>query len=335
MNFIRFTNTGDYQTKGDKTLEGNVLYIAAPWTALKCKLGRLLCHLHLSKTSNTLFGLPFRSLWNRKYLASPFPPDEKVTFIFNAHFYWIDDVGGLDYIRKHYKNSKIVLSLSDTYKFFSQNYRRFPSPEKLKERFDAVVTYNTKDAEKYHFIHQPVLARDFSKDYVNVPVDETIPLSDVLFVGRSKDRLQELHELYRRCTACGLKCDFHIVGVEEADRLQGSDIEYDRFLPYEEILRRVKRTNCVLNYVYGTNGGATMRDYEAIGNNKFLLTNNPSILNTILYSPDQVFFLDELEEKADMIKAGRQAENRFAGLESEETLFTWLEGLLEGKAKGE
>lgn len=325
MNFVNFTGTakGHFPTPNYGII-GNVLYVAAPWTAQKNAVLRWICHRHLSQKANKLFWLPFRSIWSSTYLKSPFPADEPLCFLITSHYYWIENLGGLDYIRKHFKNSKIVMTFPDKYELYKTRCKDFPSPEALKKSYDMVITYNTLDAEKYGFTKTPVFARDFSEEYANVPVDTSIPESDVMFVGQSKGRLDAIHDIYRRCKEAGLRCDFHIVGVEPKDMLDVSDIEYNRYMVYEEVVRRVKRTNCVLNYVYEGNGGATMRDYEAVGNNKLLLTNNLTIKDTLLYDREQVLWIDEIEARADEIRRGKITPNRFAGVESQDDLFLWL-----------
>lgn len=329
MKFISFSSNSCANEK--VVVFENVKDYFAPWYIENNKLIRLLCQIHLSQRTNKLINLPFKKLWNKRLFGNHFCNDEVVCFVVNAHFYWLEYMGAYDFIRKEYPNSFFILHFPDTYNYFITHCKNFPSVEHLKKTYDMVISYNTSDVEKYNLIQKPIFIKNFSKDYKNIELDLSIPESDVLFVGQDKGRLNALHEIYEKCTSYGLKCDFHIVGVEGKYQLKESNIEYNHFMSYEEILKRVKRTKCVLNYIYDGNGGVTMRDYEAIGNNKFLLTNNASIKNTELYDSEQIIWIEDLEINAERIKKGKQTPNKFKNVKNDETFYTWLEKKLKGK----
>jgi hypothetical protein len=83
------------------------------------------------------------------------------------------------------------------------------------------------------------------------------------------------------CHEPGLICDFTIIGVPREKRLKESQINYDQYLPYETVIQKIKKTNCILNISQEGANGLTLRDLEAIGNKKFLMTNDQSIRQSL------------------------------------------------------
>ena len=301
---------------------GKVFSVAEPWFIIKNKIIRLICHAHLSSNINSKFALPFRSIWNKLLFKNI--KDDDVCIIWNSHFYQLDNAGCIKYLRKRYKNCKIVFQFSDKYDFFRENYRNFPEPDELKEKYDLVITYNINDVLKYGFVWQ----RPCIGDYSNIENDETIPQSDLFFVGKNKGRLSKILYIYEFCRSNGLKCDFHVTDVAENEQKYKDNIKYNKPISYDEVLKRVKRTKCILNLVQDGGEGITMRDYEALGNNKYLLTDNKFITEVDFYDANQIILLEEFEKRIFEIKNNFLKENNFSNKYNRENYFQWLENLL-------
>ncbi len=309
MNYLHFI--GELAIQLEKSdpiyLEGGkIIRVSTPWRLIKNKVLRFLCHFHLSSNINSKFPLPFRRIWNRKLFKNRFKDNiEPVCIIFGSHFYEMMNTGAIKYIKRHYPNSYIILSFSDKYEYFKKHYKSFPKPETLKQVFDVVCTYNECDAQQFGFY----LQRASMKDYSFVVEDESIPCSDLFFVGQDKGRLDILHELYRKCTDAKLVCDFYISGVADEKKKYPNEIKYNQIIDYREALKRAKRSKCIVNIVQEGANGITMRDYEAFGFNKFLLTNNDYIKGTDFYSREQVIMLDEIEQRFNEIRNGYHGVN--------------------------
>lgn len=285
-----------------------IIRVSTPWKLVNNKFLQFLCHFHLSSNINSKCPLPFRKIWNKRIFKNRFiVDDEPVCVIFGSHFYEMMNTGAIEYIKKNYPNSSVVLMFSDKYDYFRKNYKRFPTVEELKKRFDLVCTYNVGDAEKYGFY----LYRQALKDYSFVENDETIPRSDLFFVGKNKGRIDLLHSIYENCTKAGLYCDFYITDVDDDNIKYPNKIKYNQYIDYNEVLKHSKRTNCILNIIQENGDGVTMRDYEALGLNKLLLTNSEYIKKTEFYNRDQIIMLDELENRFNDIKKGCLIKNNY------------------------
>ena len=303
MNFLIIANKFKMKTEDSDPvfqLNETVLLTSSPWQLIKNPLLRLLCHLHLSTQLNRVVSIPFKSFWFRFIFKCWFKNNDQVCVMINAHNIALLNSQTISFLRKKYVKCKVVLSFSDKFEFFTRKYKSFPSIEWMKNSFDVIFTYNEEDIRSFGFCRSPILVRSFSE----VEDDESIPRSDVFFVGRAKDRLFKIHDIYKRCITAGLTCDFYITDVPAEDMFYSGSITYNHFMNYSEVLKHVKRSNCVLNVVQDGGQGITRRDCEAFGMGKLLLTDNSFIKETELYKKEQVIFLEELENRIDEIKNG-------------------------------
>lgn len=297
--------------------------IPNPWSAIHNCFLRLLCHIHLSPRINSMIQLPFKSIWWKKiFFANIIPKNESVIIIINAHFYSLLNKSIVKHLKKHFKQVYFVFEFSDKYSSFSEHYKKFPSVTSVLQTYDLVITYNYTDSLKNGF----VLSRPCFEGFSPLPIDDSIPPSDVFFVGKNKNRLNLIHSIFTKCTEEGLKCDFYVIDVNKEEMISG--ITYNSFLPYEEVLKHVQKTKCVLNLSQIGGEGMTMRDYEALSNNKLLLTNNSFIKKTPFYNEDQVLFVDELDSKIDMIKTGFIGNRNYCDEYSLSKWYEWLESTI-------
>jgi hypothetical protein len=119
----------------------------------------------------------------------------------------------------------------------------------------------------------------------------------VFFVGRGKDRLDTIHEIYKNLTERNYKCDFYVNNVDKERQLQGTDIHYNCWLNYKQVLQHVADTKCVLEILQGEQHGFTMRTCEAITYKKRLITNNKSLKEQPFYNPR---FMQIIEKAGDI-----------------------------------
>lgn len=207
--------------------------------------------------------------------------ESPICFVFSAKYYPLIVGGYTRYLRKKYNDCKIVVVLRDTILHQDKTFPDF-SFQSLKDNCDLILTANRYDAEQYGMVK-------FDSFCSNVHVDDApdYPLSDVMFVGLAKDRLDTLHRAYRRFTEAGLKCDFYITGVPAEKRLTNTDIEYaDRPMSYREMLYRTKNSRCLLEVTQGGSDGYTSRFFEALCYNKLLITDNKRVSETKFYNPE-------------------------------------------------
>ncbi len=246
--------------------------------------------VHTSRKTNKLFHLPFRKVWAKevitKNVAKKINPKEKVCFIYQGGQSYLD-INVFSYLKKRYPKSIFIYNYNDLVELNERLYPGFL--ERCRKIFDLIITYNREDAEKHGIISSPPLLLDYSQ----IKSKPNQKKSDIFYVGRAKDRLNELIRLFERCQANGLTCDFNIVGVEPGRQLYTDKISYNKVIPYEEMLQRVRNTKCVLNLIQNGAKGITLRDYESIGMGKLLMTNNKYIKETNMYDSNQVIFTND------------------------------------------
>ena len=199
------------------------------------------------------------------------------------------------HIKKKHPNIRFVFVFEDTVSYYKQ-VRTF-SINKMKSFFDIVYSYNESDLKNYGLKKiQPYI-----RDYSNIK-NFSFSKCDLFFVGQNKGRLQELIRIYEICANEGLSCDFHVNGVPENEQLHPTNIFYNSIIPYDEVLERCKCCKCIVDIVQNGVNGMTLREYEAIGMNKLLLTNNPAIYESPFYTPEKVIWINDLKTEIQRIK---------------------------------
>ena len=106
-----------------------------------------------------------------------------------------------------------------------------------------------------------------------------------------------LLSIYDKLSNAGLKCDFFICGVEKKDQIFREGIVYNKRISYDEVLKHVKASKCVLEVLQNGNNYVSIRTNEAIQYNKKLLTTNSEIINTSFYNKElvQIFSGDNID----------------------------------------
>ena len=182
--------------------------------------------LHNARPLNKKKELPFKTVWFKRALKGV--ELQREDNVYSREF--------LQYLRRNYPKAKICfVYLNPVTKL------AYEKVQKISDCLNAVITFSEKDADRYNLFlcqNQPY----------KVPIykDESIPKSDVFFIGADKGRLEKLIAIYERLRGAGLKCDFHIVGVPEEKQKYSDDIVYNKRIPYSEVLARVYATQCVL-----------------------------------------------------------------------------------------
>ena len=268
----------------------NVYYSRLPNEHLGLMM-RSLFRVHNAHPINKIVCLPFRKIWAGKII------DPKIKqaiskkdncFLISGLQYRYAELGFIKYLRNNYPNCKIVYLFPDK---VSKYLKFFPNMrvESLKVQFDLVITYNYYDATEFGLVvSPPKLAK-----YPEAIIQSNLPNTDVFFVGQDKGRYNDIIAVYEKCVDEGLICDFWIVGVDKECQKYSDSISYNTHLTYIEVLQHLNASKAVLNIMQPGTSGLTLRDYEAIGMNKVLITNSHAIQNTEFYKSEKVIFVDE------------------------------------------
>mgnify|MGYP003293592984 CR=1 FL=1 len=247
----------------------------------RAKILRYMYQVQRRVLRNTKLEKLLHKCWHPTLFRNNSRSSKPICFVISAKYHHFVQNGYLSYLRRHYSNCKIVLFYRDT---IAHQKRAIPDLDiqSLKNNCDLILTANRFDAEQYGMVK-------FDSFCSNVPVDDApdYPLSDVMFVGLAKDRLDTLHKAYKLFTEAGLKCDFYITGVPAEKRLPNTDIVYaDRPMSYREMLYRTKNSRCLLEVTQGGSDGYTSRFFEALCYNKLLITDNKRVSETKFYNPE-------------------------------------------------
>lgn len=123
---------------------------------------------------------------------------------------------------------------------------------------------------------------------------------DILYVGKDKNgRLNMIKKLKKAFDEIGLKSYFHIVANHRYMRY--TSIHYKNPLPYEEVLRFIGMSKCILHLIDGGQSGLTMRIAESVIHKKKLITNDKSVANYEFYNKNNIFIIGI--DNIDMLKS--------------------------------
>lgn len=214
-------------------------------------------------------------------------PEYDIRYIFIVYARVYESLGRVltDEIKQKYPHAILCVYFADLQKRFSidlSSYRR---------DFDYLFSFDKKQAEEYNLNY---LLEPFT--YKPMQEDEIKPIYDVAYVGRVKGdmkRHDQVMRVYDQCKKNGLKCDFHIVDVPKELQLDCDDIEYNRFMSFEEIMDRVIKSRTVLEILQTDEYSPTTRYSEACIYNRNIITNCVGVKDGFYKRDKNVFVLND------------------------------------------
>ena len=233
---------------------------------------RKLYRIHLSRTANRYFSLPLKYIWIKTFIPQLSDGGNNTCFLFFSR--WMDDEIFRLYLEKLktiYPKAKYVCYFHDIF----QSHR--VDADYLEKHFDLILTYDKNDSKKYNFEYYPT-----PYSYIEIQEDKEYE-SDVFFLGKAKNRLNTIIEIYDQLEAKGLDCRFLIVDTPQSNQITRKGIRYIKGLPYKENLKYVRNAKCLLEIMQDGAQGITPRTWEAIMYNKQLITNNQYLENSLFY----------------------------------------------------
>ena len=244
---------------------------------------RFLFNRHFGGKINLFIDLPGKSFWNRYMLKGNQKKTDKVCFLLFSHYLQYVDLGFISHLRRTYPNCKIVMFFQDLVR-----KSKYECPERIKEQFDLVLSFDQDDCKNYGFEYYPLVY-----SAVSVQDDPDLKESDIYFVGKAKDRFSDIIRVFTKCYNAGLRCDFNIVGVPEEQQVYKDKINYCSQMPYKQNLCHIKKTRCMLEIMQGGGSGYTLRYCEMIAMGKPMITNNQQIVNAEFFNPRYISVFTE------------------------------------------
>ncbi len=242
---------------------------------------------HTSEKANRYINLPLKSIWYNKYMDKiPNDSGEQWIVIFAEGCRLAYDSHFINKLRKRYNKLKIVYYFLNSTVQLSDKRINY-----INTTFDIVVSYDRADCKKYDWYYYcGIYCADNTPDEI-----KNEELTDVFFVGRDKGRLEDIHKAYKLFVISGLKCDFYVIDVpKEKQTVEG--IHYNEFLPYNETLKKVRRTRILYEIVQKEQTGCTFRTYEAILYHKILVSNNIQLQSMRIYDSQNMILYKNITD---------------------------------------
>lgn len=274
MEYVFFMEDSYYNKFGCNAVRGKKGAHLIP--GFRSPLERKLFRLHNAWPLNQYFELPGKGIWYRCCLDErALDKNAEICFIFYESFHMAYSGQFLRYLRKNYPNGKCFYAFTNPVEEY--NLAKLRTVQKY---YDVVLTFEKESAEKYGFAYGPI---DL---YGPESIPESdLPESDVFFIGADKGRLDTLLGIYEALTAKGLRCDFYITGVPEEKQKYAREITYNRPISYEESLKHLAKTKCVLEVLQNGLAYGSVRMSEAYAYRKKLLTTNLRMEQAEHYDP--------------------------------------------------
>lgn len=193
------------------------------------------------------------------------------------------EAGVIPFYKKKYPNCKCVWFATDLLSTIRPLYKNvsFDIRELIKQ-FDYVFSFDQNDCKEYGLFYHPLVFSSYKEECNNVPY------SDIYFLGKAKNRLPEIIEVFEFLRTFNLKLDFYLTGVSPEDQVYKDEINYISCMSYIENLKHVSHTRCLLEIMQQGGRGFTQRGAEAVCLNKKLLTNNKEIHKEPFFNPNYI-----------------------------------------------
>jgi hypothetical protein len=274
-NFVIFGDNWDLYKVSYNDIIGleNVRYVATPYI-FRSTINKFLFRFHWSPKINKIINLPFKSIWNSGYYKFDFPNCNPICFVFFSHWSEYEQKGFVKFLRRKYQQSKMVIFFQDLIDS-KKNY----DIKHVKDVFDLVLSFDQAESEKYGLeYHQLVFS--FSPINKSTLINDT----DVYFLGKVKNRLDDIITIFEYLKSKNLKCDFYLVGVEPSKQVYPDEIHYIENMSYLQNLQHVVSSRFLLEIMQQGGHGYTQRMCEAIAYDKKIITNNVEVKKAPFYN---------------------------------------------------
>lgn len=274
-------------------------YGATCFKAFESSFLRILFKIHNSWKLNQYIEIPLKWLWFKRCFNDEILQDNNIYFIFYESFSLSYSKQFLSYLKYKYNKSKFIFVFTNPPDKYNIHKLSF-----VKESYNLIITDVLELSEKYGFSFYDVNPISFP----DIDFDPSYS-SDVFFIGANKGRLPEILKVYEKFKQYNCKCAFFVTGVRKDEQKYSDEIVYNIPLDYDEVLKFIKNTKCILEIVQGGLSYYTFRVYESILFDKKLLTNNRLFAKTRLYSEEYASIIDDSLDVSSLLR------NRIDGIQ--------------------
>lgn len=168
-----------------------------------------------------------------------------------------------------------------------------------KVKWDYVFSFDKNDCNEYGFEY--LEEKYYSNNGKNLPKEIE---NDIYFIGRVKPgRKKEIIDIYNYLNKNGIKADFNFVFIDDKIEKVFTDEElnngihyYNYFIKYNDILKKVSKSKCILEYNTTGQTSQSLRYFEAVTLNKKLLTNNQNVKRLNFYNEKYMKIFNNIYE---------------------------------------
>lgn len=236
---------------------------------VKNKIIRIIAVIWMQKLN-----LPFQSLWYGAWKKKIINYDQII--VFDRHW----GKGIFDYIHKNYPEKRLICWYWNT--IDTRNKRL---PQKYKD-FVEEWSFDKKDCEKYNFKHNIqfyFLINNKKSDYEQY---------DAMFVGKDKNRVETVEKIGLFLDKLKMRTYIKIIRDKTSHHLT-SRYYTNKVVPYDEIVRIIRKSKCIMDVSQEYQYGLTMRVLEALFFDKKLITTNKNIKFYDFYDPQKIYIFDK------------------------------------------
>ena len=288
--------------------EVSLFYVSKP---LKNPLLHKIRRVHTSTVATKYFEPPLKSIWYEKDLMAMIPEDQPFGLIFQISSMLHIGLKTLRRIRAKYPKVRFILLLVDS--MHASSWSMQYAKRYIRDfGWDLILSFDKSDCEEFGFTY---IGMSY---YTMLDKDpEAAVENDLYYIGalkKEEERLRDINDTYSWCSGRGVNCAFTVLtGMQDAPLAEGIN-GIRTPITYEEVIREVQRTNCILELVQKGQSNQTLRYMEAICYNKKLLTNNPGITELPYYDPRYMkIFENPSDIDTEWVKAREDVDFQYKG----------------------
>lgn len=276
---------------------------------------------------NNILTIPFKDKWNPYYLRGV--DAKSICFLITERWLRMEcGIHLLPYLRTTYPDSRIICFTQDLVETIKDFYSHHPiDVVYVKKYSDLFISYDLIDSKKYHLAYHPTV-------FSPVKIPNVTVVNDLYFLGRDKGRLNTLVRICNEARRRGMRVLFLLLEVPKAQQIKCDGITYlDSPVAYEDNLRNVAASRCVIEMFQNDASSPTFRTWECIMLNKMLVTNSTSIRQSAFYDSRYVsVFSDEYDIDWDAVERGSAFKGQYNPLSEHirpQSLVTFIEKKLQ------
>ncbi len=300
----------------EKSLQGikehENIYLLNKKIPVEGNIKNKLAKIYFSYKINSKIQLPFKSFWYKdikKYIKKNINDGDELCVLIYDHNTFGGEVSFSKYLRKEFKNIKLVYIFTNIVNYTAAMEKKYL--DKLNDWYDVVYAFDLEDSKKYNFKYFPLIY-----SYNHIDVKEK---NQVFYVGKAKDRYNMLMNCYDKLEELGINRKFYIVDVPEENQKHKDEIQYNKFLTYNECLKNIQESSCLIDIIQGESTGFTIKTCEAVYYDKLLITTNQNVKNAPFYDERYILVINSAEditkeffEKAGQVKYSDEGKAYFS-----------------------